>query len=77
MTSNQDRHPDSDLPARLSEPARRALAGAGYHRLDQLTAVTEAELKRLHGMGPRGLDLLRAALAARGLALADAKGKRG
>ena len=57
-----------DLPAGLSKPARRALAG--YSRLEQLTEVSEGELLRLHGMGPKALDELRRALAARGLSFA-------
>jgi hypothetical protein len=57
--------PESDLPAGLSKPARRALAAAGYARLEQLTEVSEAEVMKLHGMGPKALDQLRRALAAR------------
>ena len=57
--------PESDLPAGLSKPARRALAAAGYARLEQLTEVSEAEVMKLHGMGPNALDQLRRALAAR------------
>ena len=64
---------ESDLPAGLSEPARRALAGAGYVRLEQLSKVSEAEIKRLHGMGPKGIKLLRQALEAKGLIFADGK----
>lgn len=66
---------ESDLPAGLSEPARRALAGAGYWRLEQLTKVSEAELKRLHGMGPKGIEMLRRALEAKGLSFADRKNR--
>ena len=65
---------DSDLPARLSNPARRALAQAGYTRLDQLTEASQAELMRLHGFGPKALDQLRQALADRGMSLADDQG---
>jgi len=57
---------ESDLPAELSKPARRALLAAGYVRLEQLTKVSEADLLKLHGMGPKGVALLRQALAARG-----------
>jgi hypothetical protein len=57
---------ESDLPSGLSKPARRALAGAGYVRLEQFTEVSEAEVLRLHGMGPKALELIRRALAARG-----------
>ncbi|MFF0431129.1 DNA-binding protein [Streptomyces sp. NPDC004327] len=62
--------PEFDLP-RIGAPATRALAAAGYTRLDQLAGVSQKELKALHGMGPKALGLLRAALAERGLALGD------
>jgi len=54
------------LPATLPAPAGRALAEAGYSRLEQLTRTTEAELGQLHGMGPKALRQLREALAATG-----------
>ena len=57
---------DSDFPRGLAKPARRALATAGYARLDQLTKITEAELRALHGMGPKAIAQLREALAQRG-----------
>lgn len=53
-----------DFPAGLSAPALRALAGAGYTRLAQLKTVPDAELLALHGFGPKGLRLIRAALNA-------------
>ena len=64
---------ESDFPAGLSAPALRALAGAGYTRLEQLSRVSEAEIKRLHGMGPKGIKLLLQALEARGMSFADGK----
>jgi uncharacterized protein YdhG (YjbR/CyaY superfamily) len=57
---------DTGFP-RLSAPARRALAAAGYTYLDQLAKVSEAEIKKLHGMGPTALRALRSALHERGL----------
>ena len=60
-----------DFPRGVSNPARRALAGAGYTRLEQLATVREAELRKLHGMGPKALNLIRQALSERGLAFAD------
>ena len=60
----------SDLPAGLSKPARRALASAGYVRLDQLTRVGEDEVSKLHGMGPKALEQIRRALASRGQSFA-------
>jgi DNA-directed RNA polymerase alpha subunit len=68
-TSNQQQ---SDLP-KLSQPAYRALAGAGIQRLQQLTRFSEAEIKQLHGMGPKALGELRQALADKGLSFAQAK----
>ena len=59
---------DADFP-KLSAPARRALAAAGYTRLDQLSQVSEPELKKLHGMGPTAVAALREALRERGLSL--------
>jgi uncharacterized protein YdhG (YjbR/CyaY superfamily) len=57
---------DSGFPA-LSAPASRALSGAGYTRLDQLVDVYEADLGKLHGVGPRAIVALREALHRRGL----------
>src|SRR5438105_4994078 len=62
---------ESDLPIGLSAPARRALVGAGYLRLEQLTKLSEAEVKQLHGIGPNALKHLRSALEAKGLSFAD------
>lgn len=61
---------ESDLP-QLAKPAQRALAQAGYLRLEQLTHVREAEVRQLHGMGPKAIDQLRRALAERGWSFAD------
>lgn len=60
-----------DFPAGIGQPARRALAGAGYTNLGQLAQVREADLLQLHGMGPKAMGLLKAALAARGQTFAE------
>lgn len=67
MTDSQ-----TDLPSGIGAPARRALASIGVTRLEELTAHTAAELLTLHGMVPKALRTLEAALAARGLAFAAA-----
>ncbi|GAA3447980.1 hypothetical protein [Planomonospora venezuelensis] len=59
-------HGESGLP-KIGAPAQRALEGAGYTRLEQLTGVTEAELLALHGVGPKAVRILRDTLAERGL----------
>jgi len=77
MARHKSDEPELDLPAGLSKPALRALSAAGYTRLDQFTAITEADLRKLHGVGPKAIELIRKALNARGRALAgpDSKAK--
>ena len=45
-----------DLPAGLAQPALRALSAAGIGRLDQFTTITEADLLKLHGIGPNAIN---------------------
>ena len=53
-------------PSTLGQSARRALA-----------AIGEAEIARLHGIGPQALTRLRQALAAHGLSFAADRAKGG
>jgi hypothetical protein len=64
---------ESDLPNKLSQPAQRALANASIQQLEQLTKLSEAEVKALHGIGPNALQQLRQALAAKGLSFANTR----
>ena len=59
----------ADFPKGVGAPATRALAEAGYTELEQLAGVPVADLKRLHGMGPKPLRVLQEALQQRGLSL--------
>lgn len=59
----------SDLP-KLSAPAQRALAGAGIRNLKDLTKFSEAQIKKLHGIGPNALKALRGAMKANGISFA-------
>lgn len=68
-TSRAASPPIGDLPADLGRPATRALAAAGIRTLDDVARHTEAELVALHGVGPRAIGVLVAALGARGLAM--------
>lgn len=71
MRTEQHTEQESDLPREIAQPARRALTGAGYWRLEQLTELSEAEALHRHGIGPNAIRQLRIALAAKGLSFAD------
>ena len=65
--------PVSDFPPGVARPAVRALASIGVDRLDQVTRFSESELAALHGMGPKALGAIKAALRAQGTSLARGK----
>ena len=77
MANKQRDQQEGDLPAELTSPAQRALAGAGITRVAQVAEMTEAEIKQMHGIGPNALEQLRRALAAKGLSFADGKKSKG
>ena len=58
----KQRKPEADFFTLLGAPARRALENAGIKTLVQLSKYTEAELLKLHGMGPASMPPLRQAL---------------
>ena len=58
---------ESDFLQGLPLRARRALAQAGYTRIEQFTKLSEAQVSQLHGMGPKALEQIRLALATKGL----------
>ena len=76
MKEEQNEQQKTDFPVGLAQPAIRALSGAGYTRLAQLAEVSEAELKKLHGIGPNSIEQLRRALEAQGLAFAAGEEKK-
>jgi hypothetical protein len=55
-----------ELP-KIPAPAARALASVGVTRLDDLTNHHAVDLAALHGMGPKAMRQLEAALAERGM----------
>ena len=71
MATRKNDQLEHDFPPGLAQPALRALRSAGYTRLVQLTKVKEADLLKLHGMGPKAIGLLRRALEADGQSFAD------
>lgn len=54
---------------KIGAPATRALHGAGYTALRELAGVPRTTLAALHGMGPKALTILEAALEEHGLRL--------
>jgi hypothetical protein len=60
---------ESGLPGSIGAPATRALTAAGYTELRQLANVPAAELRKLHGVGPKALRLLQEALEQQGMSL--------
>lgn len=68
MAKNATKKQASEWPQGFSKPAERALATIGVTRLTQLTKYSEKELLALHGMGPKGIRVLRSALKEKGLA---------
>jgi hypothetical protein len=63
----------NDLPAGIGSPAHRALAAAGITRLEQFTSISEEELLKLHGVGPKAVRIIKEALRENGLAFAKAE----
>ncbi|CAN7407034.1 MULTISPECIES: hypothetical protein [Micrococcaceae] len=59
-----------DLPP-LGRPANSALLQAGITTLAQVASHGPGELLALHGVGPRAIRLLEAALKERGLEFTD------
>jgi hypothetical protein len=55
-------NPSLEALPKIGAPATRALNGAGYTTLRQLAGVPRAELAKLHGMGPKALGIIEAAL---------------
>jgi hypothetical protein len=65
--TSKDDEPEGGLPLGLGQLAYRALRAARYTRLEQFTRVSEADLLKLHGVGPKAIRVIRSALQARGL----------
>ncbi len=63
--------PADRWPKGTGNPASSTLEHAGYLTLDDLTRLTERELLAMHGVGPKAVGVLRAALADRSLAFRE------
>lgn len=61
------------FPKGVPAPALRALNAAGYHDLSDLADVPIADLESFHGLGPKALRVVQAALAERRVALRESE----
>lgn len=66
MDNSTKKNHESELP-KLGAPADRALEDAGYYRIEQFTEVTETDLLKLHGVGPKAIRILNEHLQEMGL----------
>ena len=68
--------PTDGFPERIGKVAPVALASAGIYTLAQAAQHTEKELLAIHGVGPKGIKIIREELAKRNMSLKAAPSKR-
>lgn len=66
ICEQQNKQPH-DFLSLLGAPARRALQNAAITNLQQLSTYSEAEILKLHGIGPASIPILKESLTANGL----------
>ncbi|WP_214626058.1 RNA polymerase alpha subunit C-terminal domain-containing protein [Paenibacillus agaridevorans] len=59
--------PETGFMTTLAAPVRRALETEGISTLSELSAYSEKEILKLHGVGPSCMPILREALREEGL----------
>ena len=64
---NKENTTQNSFPKGVGAPAIRALASIGVTKVEQLVKFTEEQIKVLHGMGPKALEILKAELKSRKL----------
>ena len=62
-----DVRPVGDLPNELGKTAPRELQLAGIDSAEKVSEQSEKELLEIHGVGPKAIRILRAALAERSM----------
>ncbi len=71
MAETPDIRPVGDLPNEMGKTAPRELHSAGISSLAEAAAHTEQELLSIHGVGPKSIRILKAALAQKGMSIRD------
>ena len=59
------------FPPGVGQPALRAFSAMGYRSLDDVARAREADLAKLHGVGPKSIRILREALRKAGKSFAS------
>jgi hypothetical protein len=67
MAGTPDVRPVGDLPSDIGKTAARELSLNGITSLEQVARHSREELLAIHGVGPKAIRILEAALAAKGL----------
>lgn len=57
----------ASFPAKLGQPALRALASADIKQLADFTKFSESELAKMHGIGPNAITKIKTAMEEAGL----------
>ncbi|HEY0742406.1 MAG TPA: hypothetical protein VGD40_13120 [Chryseosolibacter sp.] len=65
-----ERKPTTGFLSLLPAPARRGLESAGLDSLVKVSEWSETDIAKLHGMGPKGISILKKLLTDSGLAFA-------
>jgi hypothetical protein len=65
----------TDIP-KIGRPANDALAAAGCMTLEDVARLTEKQVASLHGMGPKGIRILKQTFEQHGLRFASPRGQR-
>jgi hypothetical protein len=65
----------TDIP-KIGRPANDALAAAGCETLEDVARMTEKQVASLHGMGPKGIRMLKEAFEESGLAFVNPTGRK-
>lgn len=71
MAPTPDVRPVGDLPNEIGKTAARELSAHGVTSLARVATHSKEELLAIHGVGPKAIRILDAALAAKGRTFRD------
>lgn len=71
MAPTPDVRPVGDLPDGIGKTAARELSANGITNLQAVATRSRKELLAIHGVGPKAIGILGAALASKGLSFQD------